>query len=374
MQGRWDSKSSTILQQHIKTALDPIVARRNYYVLAKANMFKSVSAHFFTDMNKEKFLEVTRFFADNPEVEPVSMQLLAIQFDTLEQFSQTIKDSGLGLELEGDYFVFNSSEGMKPETIEFMKKLTLALSACRICIGMEQIYRTSLAHPHIQTEEFKQYLQQVNDLTNNYKAGPKPGDDYGIYLRAYYQCALAIQKNLKEQYIQVNAWKEPFAELMQNALAVICEAIKVTGLKLIEGTNEFPDKTWLGDGWSKFVVGLISELVARYYHYAYVISGPLSLNLEYLAILSTELSTFSKTMQDQMAHLKLAFLNEAGIEIEALIRNIQDEAGIQRIVLIEERQMPYSSGALTLLFKQPDDSQRRNRESYPQFADPRYEF
>lgn len=373
MQSKWDSKSSIILQQQIKTALDPIIARHNYYISAKANMLKSVSAHFFTDSNKDKFLEVTQFFA-GPAVAPVSMQLLAVQFDTLEQFTQSIKDSGLGLELEGDFFVFNCSEGVKPETIEFMKKLALSLSACRICIGMELIYRTILANPHIQTQEFDQYLLQVSDLINNYKAGPKPEEDYAIYLRAYYRSALAIQQSLKEQHIQVNAWKEPFAELMQKALVVICEAIKVTGLKLIEGINEFPDKTWLGDGWNKFVVGLISELVARYYHYAYVISGPLSLNLEYLALLSTELANFSRTMQDQMAHLKLAFLNEAEIELGSLIRNIQDEAAIQHIVLAEERQMPYSSGALKLLFKQADDSQRRNRESFPQFAGPSYEF
>lgn len=38
MQSRWDSKSSINLQQQIKTALDLIIARHNYYISAKANM------------------------------------------------------------------------------------------------------------------------------------------------------------------------------------------------------------------------------------------------------------------------------------------------------------------------------------------------
>ncbi|WP_147279772.1 hypothetical protein [Legionella quateirensis] len=366
---KWDSTSAEVLKQQIKAAVDPIVARHEHYKTATANMLLSITNHFFNETNKDKILEVTHYVAGNVEQEPVMNQFLQKKFDNLVQFTQTIQECGLGLGLEqdGDYFVFNYSEGLKPETVEFMNKLAIALSACRICIGMEQIYRTLLQDPHVQTQEYEDFLVEVRDLAQKYYAGPVPDGDYSKYLRAYYQSALSIQNRLKEQHIKVNAWKEPFADQLQKALAVICQAIKCTGLKLIESTTAFPDKTWLGDGWSPFVIGLLSELVARYYSYTYVIAGSLSLNQDYFFVLTTELSTFSLTMQDQMEHLKLAILKNADVELGDLIRNIQGQAAVHQIVLVpEEKPAYYGSGNLYLLYPNPNSFQEKRGDSYVQ--------
>ncbi len=367
MQSRWDSLSSILLQQQVKTSIDPIIARHKYYIQAKANMLKSVSDYFFTAANKDNFVELKTFLAGHSEAEPVNMQLLTIEFDNLDHFTQVINDSGLGLELNGDFFEFIYTEGMRSDTIEFMKKLSLALSACRVCIGMELIYRILLADPHIQTQEYEQYPKQVKELTQSYNLGPNQDDDYVVYLKTYYQNALAMQKKVQDLRAEVNAGKEPFAELIQRTVAVVCTALQETVSKLIKGTTEFQDKTWLGDGWNKFVVGLISEFVARYYHYAYWVSGSLSLNPEYPALLSNELAAFSLTMQDKMALLKLSFLDEAATELEGLIRTVQNEAAIRRIPLIEERQQLYSSGSRELLFKQGAGSSKEIQDYYPPY-------
>ena len=371
MLSKWDSTSVEVLQQQIKAAVNPIVARHEHYKTATANMLSSITIHFFNDTNKDKILEVTHFIAGTTEQEPVNHQFLQKKFDDLMQFTQTIKECGLGLDLEqgGDFFGFNVSEGLKPETVEFMNKLAIALSACRICIGMEQIYRTLLQDPHVQTQEYEDFLVEVRDLAQKYHAGPVPDGDYSMFLRAYYQSALSIQNRLKEQHIRVNAWKESFADQLQKALAVICQAIKCTGSKLIEGTTAFPDKTWLGDGWSPFVIGLLSDLVARYYSYSYVIAGPLSLNPEYFVVLTTELSTFSLTMQDQMEHLKLAILKNADVELGDLIRNIQGQAAVHQIALVpEERPKYYGSSNLYVLYPNPNGLQEKRGDSYAQYV------
>ncbi|WP_133141351.1 hypothetical protein [Legionella moravica] len=371
MLSRWDSTSVVDLQQQIKAVADPVVARYEHYKNATAMMLASVVSHFFNEMNKDKILEVTQHVAKNIDQVPVNEQFLQKKFDTLAQFTQTIQESGLGLILEedSDFFEFKYSEGLKPDTVEFMNKLAIALNACRICIGIEQIYSTILNNPHIKTEEYEHFRHEVNELTKKYYSGPSSDSDYGIYLRAYYQRALSIQVRLKEQHIKVNAWKEPFAEQMQRALAAICQAINGTGLKLIDATTAYPDKTWLGDGWRPFVIGLLSELVARYYSYAYVIGGALSLNPEYCVVLSTELSQFSLIMQDQMEHLKLAMLKDADIALGDLIRHIQGEAAVHQIILVpEERSSYYSSGNLYLLYPKSNGLAALNRYSEAQYV------
>ncbi|WP_298627340.1 hypothetical protein [uncultured Legionella sp.] len=374
MQSKWDSKSSVLLRQQIKTAIDPLIARHKYYILAKANMLKNVADYFFTESNEDCFLDVTRWVAGQLDVAPVDKQLLEHQFEGWEDFTETILASGLGLVQEDDFFAFHSLEGIKPDTIELMNKLALALSACRICIGIEQIYRAVLDHQHIQTQEFEQCLVQVKELANDYNAGAGSTEEYAFYLRTYYCRALTLQKALKEQYIKVNAHKEDFAELMQKALVTVCELIKHTGVKLIAEATKFPNKTWRGDAWNAFLVRLLSELVARYYHYTFIVSGSLSLNLEYLALLSTEQATFSLTMQDHMPYLKLAFLNEAEIELGALMRTMQNEAALSSIILVEERPKAYSSGILDLLFSPKDDPWGGTEDYGPQYTSRSYEF
>lgn len=374
MQRKWDTMNSTTLQSTVRATINPIEVRHKYYIAAVASMLKSTSEHFFTETNKDKFLEVTRFISGEQEQPPVNNQLLSIPFESLDQFTQTISNSGLGLQLNGDFFVFPFNEGLTLETVQFMKQFAHALSACRICFGIKQIYQTILDDPHIQTGDFERFLTEARGLSTNYIAGPKPEEDYRVYLRAYYVSALAMQKRLKEQHNLVNSWKEPFVEKMQKADIAVCEVLKATGLRLIEATEEFPDNTWLGNGWNPFIIGLINQLVAGYYSYSLWIAGSLSLNLDYFPLLTTELATFSMTMQDQMERLKLAFLQEADVEIGNVIRDIQSKAVLHQIVLIQEQPSYYRRGTIDLLFQNSMDSQPKTGIFDSSYASTSYDF
>ncbi|CAM2746298.1 hypothetical protein [Legionella worsleiensis] len=364
MLSKWDSTRVVELQQRIKAVADPLLTRHEHYKSATTTMLTSVISHFFNEMNKDKILEVTQFVANNPDKAPVNQGFLQKRFASLDDFTQTILESGLGLEIDqdSDFFEFRHSEGLNPDAVELMNKMAIVLSACRVCIGIEQIYATILNSPHLKTDEYQHFGDEAKELKQKYYAGLSSGFADKSYLRSHYQQALFIQSRLNEQHIKVNAWKESFAEQLQRALASICQAIKSTGSKLIAARTAFPDKTWLGDGWRSLVTGLLSVLVNRYYSYSYVIGGELSLNLEYCVVLSSELSNFSLTMQDQMEHLKLALLDDADIELGDLIRHIQGQAALFQIDLAPKAQEGVYAGHNMHLFYSASvgqDAQRR---------------
>jgi hypothetical protein len=350
MQQKWDARNLAALQKEIKTALDPIIARHQYYIVAKAQMIKSINEQFFIEIHKEKIHEVTQYIAGGIKWEPIDQRLLAIPCDTLEQLTQTITGSGLGLRLEGDFFVFPHQGTLKPETVEFMKKLAVALTAYRVCFGTEKIYQTLLTHSYIQTEPYEDYQNGIIALASDYRPDTISGD-YSDYLKEHYIRANGIKKTLDEQHKKLNIGKELFIETTENAAAAICGVLEAAGFKLIEAMAAFPDNTWFGNGWYSFVTGLIAQLLNNYYSYSMVVLGTLNLNPEYFSVLRTELTHFSSTIQDKMDQLKLAYLQEADTKLTQLIWDIKGKAIEKNIVLDEEKQTVYGSDNLNLLFQ-----------------------
>lgn len=330
-------KNSSVLQQEISAVMAPMSSRYNYYATARKNIAKSIGDYFFVESNNQKIKEVMGCIGGYPVPALVSKELFNMDFQSLQEFTDIILKAGLGLKLEGEVFAFNHTEvdGLEKDTLIFMKKLTSALSALRMCYGLELVYNLLLQHEHVQTESYRTYLLQIRQLITDYEAGDTT-DNLDEHLQTYYSNAKTIQKEIEEQHNQINQAKEAFIECTQMAVAAICGALKSTGSLLIKADLDFPNQTWLGDGWSSFIVSLLNELFSGYYSYAYYISGSVSINEDYFGILTSELAHYSLTMQDQMEHLKLALLREAGNEVNSFISDLQADASVHGVMLLNK--------------------------------------
>ena len=335
-------KSVAELKQEISAVVKPVNVRHEQYKAAKAAMRPKVVDYFFTKQNETKLLEVTTFIAGHPVDAAVNAQLFAIDFNSMQEFTDTLLSSGLGLELKDDFFSFPYTQELKEDTLVFMKQFAHALNAYRTCYGIEAIYDAILHHQHAQIQPYEIYLPEIEELTVYYEAGPKPNEESSDFLSACYIKAVAIQKRLATQHNEINVAKEDFTEMMQRGLAVICEWLNKTGCNLIKATTEFPDSTWLGNYWRPFLVGLISQLFAGYYSYSWWVGGSVSINKDYFVTLTAELAQYSLGMQDKMEHLKLALLGEANGKVNDLIQAIQAQAGINQIKLAQITPLNYS--------------------------------
>ncbi|KTD57514.1 hypothetical protein [Legionella shakespearei] len=330
-------KNSSVLQQEISTVMVPISSRHNYYATARKNIAKSIGDYFFIEANNQKIKEVMGCIGGYPVPALVSKELLNIDFQSLTEFTDIMLQAGLGLKLEGEFFAFNHTEvdGLEKDTLIFMRKLTYALTALRICYGIELVYDLLLQHEHVQTESYQSYLPQIQQLITDYEAG-NTTENLADHTQSYYFQAKKIQKEIEQHHNQINQAKESFTECTQMAVATICEGLNKVGSLLIKANSEFPDQTWFGDGWSPFIIGLLKEIFSGYYSYAWLVSGSVSINENYFGLLTTELANYSMTMQDQMEHLKLALLREAGNEVNSLISTIQADASLHQVILTEQ--------------------------------------
>ncbi len=335
-------KSVAELRQEINTIEKPVRVRHEQYKAAKAVLRPKIVDYFFTKRNEAKLLEVMAFIAGHPVETAVNAQLLAIDFSSMQELTDTLLSSGLGLELKDDFFSFAYTQGLEKDTIVFMKQFAHALNAYRTCYGMEAIYAAILHHQHVQIQPYETYLPDIEELTVYYEAGPKPDEELSDFLSVCYTKAVAIQKKVAVQHNEINVAKDDFTDMMQRGLAVVCEWLNKTGSNLIKATTEFSDNTWLGNYWRPFLVGLISQLFAGYYSYSWWVGGSVSINKDYFATLTTELAQFSLGMQDKMEHLKLALLGEANGKINHLIQAIQAQAGINQIKLAQTASLNYS--------------------------------
>ncbi|MCL9682977.1 hypothetical protein [Legionella maioricensis] len=335
-------KSVAELRQEINAVVKPINLRLEQYRAAKAVMRPKVVDYFFTKQNESRLLEVMTLIAGHPVEAAVNAQLLAIDFSSLQGLTDTILSSGLGLKLEADFFIFPHTEGLKEDTLVFMKQFAHALNAYRTCYGMEAIYDAILQHQHVQIQPYETYLPEIEELIASYETGPEPDEELSDFLSASYTNALAIQKKVAIQHNEINAAKEDFTEMMQRGLAVICEWLNKTGGNLIKAMTEFPDNSWLGNHWCPFLVSLINPLFAGYYSYSWWVGGSVSINSNYYVTLTKELAQFSLGMQDKMEHLKLALLGEANGKVNQLIQSIQAQSGLKGIKLEQKPPLNYS--------------------------------
>ncbi len=343
-------KTVAELRQEINATVKPVNLRLEQYHAAQAVMRQKMVDYFFTKSNEAKLLEVMSFISGHSMEAAVNGHLLSINFNSLEELTSTILNSGLGLELQDDFFIFSYTQGLKEDTVVFMNQLAHALNAYRTCYGIGAIYDVILHHQHVQIHSYETYLPEIEELTAYYAAGPKPDEELSDFLSACYDKAVGIQKKVAIQHNEVNAAKDSFAEMMQRGVAVICEWLNKTGGHLIKATTEFPDNTWLGNDWRPFIVSLIYQLFAGYYHYSWWVGGSVSINSDYFVTLTTELAQFSLSMQDKMERLKLALLGEANGKVNHLIQTIQAQAALNTITLVQTPPLNYSQNMYGLMF------------------------
>jgi hypothetical protein len=343
-------KNSSVLQQEISTVINPISSRYNYYVTARKNIAKSIGDYFFIEANHQKIKEVMGCIGGYPVPALVNKELLNIDFQSLQEFTDIMLQAGLGLKLEGEVFAFTHTEvdGLEKDTLTFMRKLTYALSALRICYGIELVYNLLLQHEHVQTQNYQSYLPQIQQVITDYEAGEAIENLVAHTQSCYFQ-AKRIQKEIEQHHNQINQAKESFTQCTQVAAVAICEGLDKVGSLLIKANSEFPDQTWFGDGWGSFIIGLLKEIFSGYYSYAWLVSGSVSINENYFGLLTTELAHYSMTMQDEMEYLKIALLREAGNEVNSLISTIQADAARHQVILMEQPTY-YREPSLGLMF------------------------
>ena len=329
------SKNIEKILQEINSAIKPIKIRYERYSTARWAMRQQIIDYFFTPNNEAKILEVMRFITGAPvqAAAAVNAQLLLTEFETLEHFTQAILECNLGLELERDMFIFNHTNELNKDTLIFMKQFAYALNAYSTCYGLELIYNVVLTHQHINIEPFESYLPKITELCTGFKTGPLYDEELSTFLCEYYSKTGTIQHQLASQYEDINIWKEPFIQVTQQVLGMICSRLNDTSIFLIKANTEFPDTTWRGSNWSFLVKNFINQLFAGSYSHSWWITGSLCINPDYIVGLGKELSEFSFKMQDQMEHLKLALLREASTKVNELMQGIQEQAGINQITL-----------------------------------------
>jgi hypothetical protein len=213
-------KSVAELRQEINTIEKPVRVRHEQYKAAKAVLRPKIVDYFFTKRNEAKLLEVMAFIAGHPVETAVNAQLLAIDFSSMQELTDTLLSSGLGLELKDDFFSFAYTQGLEKDTIVFMKQFAHALNAYRTCYGMEAIYAAILHHQHVQIQPYETYLPDIEELTVYYEAGPKPDEELSDFLSVCYTKAVAIQKKVAVQHNEINVAKDDFTDMMQRGLAV----------------------------------------------------------------------------------------------------------------------------------------------------------
>ncbi|WP_173238253.1 hypothetical protein [Legionella antarctica] len=324
--------------------------RFEQYKGAQTEIRQKIIDYFFTKQNETKLLEVMGFMAGHTVQAVDASRLLSTNFDSLEALTSTVLNSGLGLELQDDFFIFSYTQGLKEDRIVFMKQLAHALNAYRTCCGLGAIYDVILHHQHVQTQAYETYLPAIEELTDYFEAGPKLDEELSDFLSDCHGKAVDIQKKMAIQHNEVNVWKDSFTEMMQRGVAVICEWLHKTGGRLIKATTEFSDNSWLGSDWRPFIVSLINQLFAGYYNYSWWVVGSVGINSDYFVTLTTELAQFSLSMQDKMEHLKLALLGEANGKVNHLIQTIQAHAALNTITLAQPPTANYSQNIYGLMF------------------------
>ena len=345
-------KSAAELRQEINAVIHPLTLRSEHYRAARLSMRKKIIESFLTKKDEARILEVMRFVTKDSVEAAVNNQLLFIDFNSVDEFTQSILSCGLGFAFDKDFFIFpysNKSERtLNADTIVFIKQFAHVLNAYRTCYCMETIYNVILNHPYVQIQAYEQYRQEIEAIFND-ESNDKV--DLNTFLYEAYAKVVAIQQKLNNQYDDINTMKDSFIEATQGSVAVIGELLRQTGTRLINAVSEFSDNSWFGTYWKPLVQDLIHQLFAGNYHHSWKLFGALSINTNYFATLATELAHFSLTMQDQMAPLKLALLSEASSAANNLMQKIKSQAALNNIILTEPKQQSdHHQGSSQLMF------------------------
>src|SRR4051812_29976133 len=90
-------KSVAELRQEINAVINPIKARYEYYSSERLDMRKKIIDYFFTPQNEAKILEVMSYVSGYRVEAAVNSSMLLINFESVNEFANTMLGSGLGL-------------------------------------------------------------------------------------------------------------------------------------------------------------------------------------------------------------------------------------------------------------------------------------
>jgi hypothetical protein len=147
-------KNAALLQQELNFVINPLKFRHERYSTARLVMRQRIVDYFFNASNEAKLLDVMRFILGTSEETFVNPELMLTDFQSPKEFIDAILNSGLGLVLEEDMFVFPYNASFNEETLSLMKQLAHALNAYSTCYGLEIIYDNVLYHEHVHLASY----------------------------------------------------------------------------------------------------------------------------------------------------------------------------------------------------------------------------
>lgn len=288
-----------------------IISRFDYYRNARVAMGSLIQSRFFMPGNALFFNTIMDPNQPLPEdaVCPLynlfELGLLhPLGSFNLSDFDQAVLDCGLGIVLAENKFDYSC--GDKPEAVsedawQLLCRFTHALSAYRICWVAERSYEEILSTELIKTG-YQDIAEELSSIESSLPAIANielhQRDAMTSQLRSCYRRVKSCSETLQSRSLAMTMIENQFDQSVGGAQVVLIGGLRIMADRLLQASTEFPDTTWMGDGWYGFFTNLLSMLIVNHYSYSYWVVGSISVNESFYDHLLSEIATFSSDIKE----------------------------------------------------------------------------